>query len=296
MIVRARTAALLVCLAFAAACSGTTEQPSATSGSAGPSDGSPGVKASGAPSTGGTLDPGGQSGTNSGSTPGGSGGTVQSYPDDGPVGAMARSYLRGSPANVLRIEIDYVSGREPSTSAIDHLRGVLLSVVDGRKSVIIERGNALPARASWTTAEIDALERSHRQRRSSGNTVTMWIAYLNGSFAEGGGALGVAYKASAAAIFRDRIDDATTAVLLASEIERSVLTHEVGHLLALVNIGYKSAHDHEDAQHPHHSSNQQSVMYWQVEDVSIRSLLSGGPPSDFDADDRADLAMLRSGG
>jgi hypothetical protein len=34
-------------------------------------------------------------------------------------------------------------------------------------------------------------------------------------------------------------------------------------------------------------------MYWSVEDISIRNVLRGGPPPDFDDADRADLAMLR---
>lgn len=123
----------------------------------------------------------------------------------------------------------------------------------------------------------------------------MWLVFLNGSLAQNSDALGIAYSASAAAIFRDRIDAATTAVLLASEIERSVLAHEVGHLLALVNVGYRSRIAHEDPAHPHHSNNDESVMYWAVEDVSIRNILGGGPPSDFDDADRADLEMLKRG-
>ncbi len=121
----------------------------------------------------------------------------------------------------------------------------------------------------------------------------MWVCYVGGSYADSDTALAVSFSASSFAIFRDRIDDATTALILAAEVERSVLVHEAGHLLALVNIGYRSRFDHEDPAHPHHSNNTASVMYWAVEDVSVRNLLRGGPPDDFDEADRADLAMLR---
>jgi hypothetical protein len=60
-----------------------------------------------------------------------------------------------------------------------------------------------------------------------------------------------------------------------------------------VNIGYRSRFNHEDPAHPNHSNNPGSVMYWAVEDISIRNVLRGGPPPDFDDADRADLAMLR---
>jgi hypothetical protein len=64
--------------------------------------------------------------------------------------------------------------------------------------------------------------------------------------------------------------------------------------MALINFGYHSAYNHEDSSHPHHSNNPNSVMYWAVEDVSVRNILRGGPPADFDDADRADLTMLRT--
>jgi hypothetical protein len=219
-----------------------------------------------------------------------------SYDDDGPLGAMARTFLRSSPARRLVVEVDYVQGRAPSTTALNHLQQVLSSVCDKPGGVTVQRGSALSSNGgSYTIDDIKAIERSARGARSNGDTAAIWIVYLDGSLADSSGALGIAFEASAAAIFRDRIDDATTAVLLASEIERSVITHEVGHLLALVNIGYRSRIAHEDPDHPHHSSSDDSVMFWAVDDVSIKNLLGGGPPDDFDDADRADLTMLRNG-
>ena len=74
-----------------------------------------------------------------------------------------------------------------------------------------------------------------------------------------------------------------------------MLTHEVGHLLALVSIGYDSPHDRDDPDSPGHSTERGSVMYAAVEDISVASLLTGGPPDDFDRFDRDDLAGLRRG-
>ena len=293
MIVRGRWIpfVLVLALVFAACSSRTKAQGTGTGASGSPTAGTTSTVSPGA--KGGS----GGSSTGASSTPGGTGAAGQSYRDGGSVGEMARAYLRRSPATELRVEVDWVTGREPSSSTLDHLRSVLLSVADKPEGIIVEKDQALPAGPDqWRLADIVSLERTARQRHSSGNTATMWIVYLNGSFGESDGTLGLAYTASSAAIFRDRMDDATTALLLESEIERSVITHEAGHLLALVNIGYHSRINHEDPQHPHHSSSQNSVMYWQIEDVSIRSLLNGGPPADFDDSDRADLKMLREGG
>ncbi|MCA1832077.1 MAG: hypothetical protein ABR548_02870 [Actinomycetota bacterium] len=215
------------------------------------------------------------------------------YNDEGPVGSMAKTFLRPSPASRLIVEVDWASGRDPSSLALTHLQNVLESVTDKPGGVRVVRGSQIPAsKDEYSIRDLHGLEAAHRSSLSGGDTATMWFVFLNGSLAENADALGVSYEASAAAIFEDRIQSSTTALFQASEIERSVLTHEAGHLLALVNIGYKSAFDHEDADHPHHSKNSGSVMYWAVEDVSVRSLLGGGPPSEFDEQDKADLKML----
>jgi hypothetical protein len=206
---------------------------------------------------------------------------------------MARTYLRRSPASALTVEVDWIEGRDPSPSALDHLGSVLNRELD-KSGISMRRDNRIAGnRSSWTLADLVALERANRAGHSSGSRATMWICYVGGSFAANPNALAVTFSASAAVIFRDRIDDAASALVLAPAIERSVLLHEVGHILALVNIGYRSRFDHEDTAHPNHSNDTASVMYWAVEDISIANLLRGGPPDDFDDADRADLAMLR---
>ena len=217
-----------------------------------------------------------------------------SYPELAGVGAMARHYLKPSPARSLVVEVDWMSGRKPTSSSLAHLEGILRRELAKPGGVVVRLGGEMATtRSSWTVADMVDAERRFRAEHSSGDRVTMWVAFVGGSYAESGSALGAAFAASAAVIFRDRIEDATSALLIASEIERSVLVHEAGHMLGLVNIGYRSASDHEDPARPHHSNNPDSVMYWAVEDLSIRNILGGGPPDDFDAADRADLAMLR---
>lgn len=238
------------------------------------------------------------------STPGGApastppasrpGAPANPYQDFGALGAMARTYLRASPARRLVLEVAWVTGREPNQGTLDHLARLLGDVADKPGGVNVIRGRSIASsKESYRVQDIRDLESRNRGRFSGGDTVTMWLVYLNGSFADQPGALGVAYGATSAAVFRDRVGDATTAIVNEAAIERAVATHEVGHLLGLVNIGYRSERDHEDPEHPGHSRSKESVMYWAVEDVSLRNLLAGGPPDDFDADDRADLEQLK---
>lgn len=274
-------------LLFLAACTVTS----------GPPDGSPTTPSQTASNGQGLPAPGSSPGKPApGKTSGGSAPAPStSYPELASVGTMAKTYLQASPARSLVVEVDWMSGREPSSSALAHLESILKRELAKPGGVEVRLGAEMATTdTSWTVADLVAAEKKFRAEHSAGSRVTMWIAYLGGSLAEADSALGAAFTASAAVLFRDRIGSATSALIQASEIERSVLAHEAGHLLGLVNIGYQSQFDHEDATHPKHSNNRDSVMYWAVEDISLRNLLTGGPPADFDAADRADLAMLRS--
>ena len=71
--------------------------------------------------------------------------------------------------------------------------------------------------------------------------------------------------------------------------------HEFGHLLGLVNLVYKSPVDHEDKDHPGHSNNEDSVMYWAVESADIGNIITGQLPDEFDNDDLNDLSGILSG-
>ena len=81
----------------------------------------------------------------------------------------------------------------------------------------------------------------------------------------------------------------------AEEIENSVLVHEFGHLLGLVNLVYKSPVDHEDKDHPGHSNNEDSVMYWAIESANLGNIITGELPDEFDNDDLNDLSGMLSG-
>jgi hypothetical protein len=62
-----------------------------------------------------------------------------------------------------------------------------------------------------------------------------------------------------------------------------------------VNLVYTSPADHEDDDHPGHSNNDESVMYWAVESQSLNSFFTGNLPNEFDADDLADMEGMKSG-
>jgi hypothetical protein len=288
---RARTAAFAL-LVLGVACGGGGQEPAARPGASSPPVTSPG--------------PASTEGPNGGTTPGppatprdGGLRTVSPPPapaDGGEPGSNAAAYLQARVPELV-VEIDAVDGKGPAQQTIDLLRERLGSVVDKPGGIrFLPVGDAAAGDGDWSVAELQAAERRHRGSRGSAGVASLYLLFVDGAHPKEDG-IGVAYSASSAAIFSDQIEEAATLLVTEAEIERAVTIHEVGHLLSLVNLGYTSSRDHEDAEYRGHSSNPDSVMYWAVDNVGVASLLGGraAPPDRFDADDLADLAAIRSG-
>lgn len=214
--------------------------------------------------------------------------------DDLDTGHNAVFYLRADHPKLVT-ELDAVNGREPGQQALDTLHARLSSVLDKPGGIQILAPEGFTASKSvYDLDDIKRLEQQHRQHDSEGDTVVMHFLFLNGRYTDEG-VLGIAYQAGSVVIFTDQVRAASTPLVPPEAIMRSVLVHEAGHLLQLVNNGYESPRGHEDPEHPGHTKHPDGVMYWAVESISVANVLQGGPPDDFHPDSRADLEDLKAG-
>jgi hypothetical protein len=120
------------------------------------------------------------------------------------------------------------------------------------------------------------------------------LLFVHGSLGGDDSVLGVAVRGDTAAIFVDQVRASATPLVGSAGIEAAVVTHEAGHILGLVDLYLHTGR--QDPDHPGHSTDKNSVMYWAVESDVVADLLQGGPPRDFDSADLADLATIRSSG
>ncbi len=216
--------------------------------------------------------------------------------DDGRTGSNGYWYLnRTTPA--LDVEIDAVSGMAPSSRSVDLLKQRIEQVADKPGGVdVLPIRTISSSHGTWTGDDIAAAEQANRTTHNALQRASVYLLFVDGS-SDHEGAIGAAFNASSAVIFEDAIRQAATPLVSAQEIERSTMIHEVGHLLSLVNLTYRSPRPHEDPDHPGHSNDPNSVMYWAVDNVGVATLLGGhtAPPTTFDADDLADLSDVRAG-
>jgi hypothetical protein len=229
---------------------------------------------------------GGGGGGDGTSGPGpGDGSTVD---DAGPVGSAARVLL-SSGVGGAQIEVDLSEGQSLSATAREALASNL--VEHGSKSVSFTEDGTVESRAVYTAEDLAGLAAANRGTLSRDGTAGLYVMVLGGRF-EDESAVGVAFSATAFAIFPERIRSALLAGAFYEGFETAVAVHELGHLFGLVNLTGKGAF-HEDPQHPGHSNSDGSVMFWAVEDVSVGNVFRGGPPREFDEADRREMDAIR---
>lgn len=210
----------------------------------------------------------------------------------GSPGAFARTLLRPRPATAIVFELFQQKGAEPRSGSVDHAKSVLRSVT--RKSVADPSPIEVPGGAQqWTPGAIRETADRLTKAGQGGGRAVLHVLFLRGNLKGNDEVLGVAVRGDVLAIFSDSVAAAGTPLVSGRAIEEAVLMHELGHLLGLVDLALDTGRD--DPEHPGHSRNSESVMYWAVESSLVTQVLSGGPPRDFDRQDLADLAALRDG-
>jgi hypothetical protein len=152
--------------------------------------------------------------------------------------------------------------------------------------VDIANGDAIPAQGGkYYAQDLVGLSKA-RTNSSGGSVVSIWIVYLNGRSALDRTTAGVSFAATAIALFPDRLEESGGN---RTKAESALLVHELGHLLGLIDIAFKSPRAREDPLHEGHSLNENSVMHGTV------GAATGTGAIDFDQDDLKDLSDVKHG-
>ncbi len=226
------------------------------------------------------------------------------FDDPGNAGDWAREFLSDKDFRSLLVEVDYQSAAAPEDTAMAALESVLEAHLNKPGGVEVRRAADVPGSGGgkYSFAEVRDIEGDVRDHEKGKGRAVLHVLYLNGGSSEDSGdgrVLGAAYSGSSIVMFKDNIRktrDSCPSVLsfgcpTVAQVEEAVLVHEVGHILGLVNNGIRMVEPHEDGEHPKHSSNPESVMYWKVETGDIIDFILDGNriPNRFDASDQADM-------
>lgn len=188
------------------------------------------------------------------------------------------------------IEIDQLGDATIGQPAVDALQqNMRQHGGKGDIEVVIEEAPA--TRDVYSLENLISTAEEHRSRSSGDGTVALHVLVLPGRF-ETEGVPGVAFHATTVALFPQEIRRLLPSGAAVGAFEAAVATHELGHTFGLVNrtgVG----EFHEDSEHPGHTADEDSVMYWAIESPGLGQLFGSGPPSSFNAADRREMENIR---
>lgn len=211
------------------------------------------------------------------------------------TGSSANDFLAASKYNTLAIEVFYVSGFRPNPLTLTNLRNFMAARLNKPGGIsIVETEIESPGLAPYDINEIVAIESDIRTKYNNGNTLALYLF-----FADGGSTtdtnnqftLGSAYRNTSFVMYESTIQNLSNGIGEPNrvDLETTVIEHELGHLLGIVNLGSPMQADHEDTAHPKHCTNPDCLMYWQAESSNVIGMMAGGNVPQLDANCLADL-------
>lgn len=215
--------------------------------------------------------------------------------NDKTVGASANDLLALDKYNRLNIQISYMPGFEPSGATISNIQSFLSGILNKPAGInITTQSIASGNESAYSTSSLRAIENNNRTAFTSDKTIAVHVLIVDGgstSDNENGQVLGVAYRNTSVALFGANIEANSGGIGLPSKttLETTVLEHEFGHILGLVNIGSPLQSNHEDGAHPGHCTETDCLMYFAVETSNFVGNLLGGNIPTLDSGCRADL-------
>ena len=207
------------------------------------------------------------------------------------VGASASELLRSDTYKSLKIEVQYMTGYAPDAAALSHLQNVLAAYINKPSGVTIVT-KEISASSSLTLSidQVKTIEEQNRIVFTTGDQLGVYVLYTNGNFTDNN-VLGAAFRNTSLVIFGKTIHDNSGALGQTSrtKLEGTVLDHEFGHILGLVDLGSTMQANHKDAAHGNHCSNTSCLMYYATDTKDILGFLISGNIPSFDANCIADL-------
>jgi hypothetical protein len=229
--------------------------------------------------------------------------------DDGSNKSLrVNNYLQSDAFSRLVLEVDYVDGYAPMDEAQAGMIAKVSPLVDKPDGVAAMADETIASRGAdhaWTFAELDDLADQTNNLSVGDNTVKMHVLFVDGHYEQDsndGKVLGLAWDSKNIAIFKKTIQDNCQGVLAGDQLcrfaEQAIWTHEVGHVLGLVNNGVPTQANHQDKEHGHHCTNDECVMFWAYEGTKLFDVLGDrlggdGGALEFDQDCKDDLASVR---
>lgn len=216
--------------------------------------------------------------------------------DNRSVGVSAKDFLSAAKYKVINIDIVNVQKHELPQEVIDDVVNFIKKYCNKPSGVNVYTREVFMQGGNLGENNLIAIEEDFRTKfeqegkNNADDTVSIFIYVSEANYFKEN-VLGIAYRNTSIALFDGPISKVSGGLGQPSreDVLKTVLRHEIGHLLGLVNIGTAMQAAHEDQGHKGHCDNTECLMYYTVQTTDFVANLLGGNVPDLDANCQADL-------
>ncbi len=214
-----------------------------------------------------------------------------SYSNNKGVGGSANDLLSNTKYTSVKIEIQYMTGFAPDAGAVNLLKDFLSARLNKSGGItIVQKEIPASTNAALSVQQVADLEKNNRTVFTSGKELGVYFLFTNGEYTDGK-VLGVAYNNTSMCLFGKTINDNSGNVGQTSrtKLTATVLEHEFGHIMGLVDVGTAMQTNHKDSPNGAHCNNKNCLMYFSVETTDVLGFLLTGNIPTLDANCLSDL-------
>lgn len=194
------------------------------------------------------------------------------------VGASVSDLLTADQYSQLQVQLVYVEGYEPTAASLNNLKAFLEKRLHKPQGITFsKKAIASPGLAPYSIQDIYQVESNFRSEFNKDNSLSTFLFIADGAYADNENVLGVAYRNTSMALFGSKIHEFSGGIGQPSRslLETTVINHEFGHIMGLVNAGTPPQTDHQDTAHGRHCDVNSCLMYWTAETGDVVTNLIG---------------------
>lgn len=182
-------------------------------------------------------------------------------------GASAKDLLTDDQFTSLKVEVQYMKGVKPDRAALQNLQQFLYRHLHKPEGIVITtRQIEASGKPALNRREVNSIRKENRTAYSTNNQLAVHILYTDGDYSTPN-VFGEAYRNTSIVLFGKAIQDNSGKISKPNRttLETTLLLHEFGHLLGLMNKGSAMYTDHKDATSESHCHNKKCLMYYGVD-------------------------------